>query len=261
MRRLLYALLTIWNWAAIAALTVLWFPVLLLVRLTDRDAALYRTGRFFRLLGVAMTKVNPLWHIEFSGERIPNPRNPYVVVSNHQSLADIPILSHAPWEMKWVAKRELFKFPFAGWMMKLSGDIPLDRTDRQSGMRMMITAERRLRQHCSVMIFPEGTRSRTGNVGRFTDGAFHLAIRAGVPILPIAVEGSGSCLPKHSFFFEGESFIHVKVLPPIPTEGMTTEQAGMLRESARNVILDQVSAWRGVRREDVDGTLRKSADG
>ncbi len=245
-------MLSVWAWCAISFLMVVWLPWLFLVRLTDREPVRYRTGRWFRRLGVAMTKVNPLWKVEVSGERISNPRRPYVVVSNHQSLADIPIISHVPWEMKWVGKKELFTIPFVGWMMRLAGDIPLDRGDRQSGMKMLLTAERFLKGRCSVIFFPEGTRASNGKVGRFSEGAFHLAIRAQVPVLPLVVEGSGDCLPKHSFMFSGGAYIRLKVLPPVETAGMTSNDVGTLKDTVRRRILMQLAEWRNTSPEAVD---------
>lgn len=243
---------SIWIWIATITLIVVWLPLLALIRLFDFDPVRYRTGRWFRLLGVAVAKVNPSWRIHISGERIRDPRRPYVVVSNHQSLADIPLLSHLPWEMKWIAKEDLFDIPIMGWMMRMAGDIPVDRESRRKGVQALHHAGRYLQQKCSVMIFPEGTRSPDGRVRGFTDGAFHLAIRAKVPILPVALEGSYGCLPKHNWKFGEPQEIFMKVFPPIETEGMTSRDVPILREKARRMIIEQVARWRGVEPEEVD---------
>ena len=125
-------LLSLWVWFAIGVLLVLWVPLMAVVRLTDRDPALYRSGLFLRRLGRAMTYVNPFWDIEIEGPFPENPRNPYVVVSNHFSQADPPIIARVPWEMKWVAKKALFDMPVAGWLLNMSGDICVDRSSRRS---------------------------------------------------------------------------------------------------------------------------------
>ncbi|NBC18637.1 MAG: 1-acylglycerol-3-phosphate O-acyltransferase [Bacteroidetes bacterium] len=252
------ALRSLWVWTAIIVLIVVWLPLLALVRLFDRDPARYRTGRWFRRLGMAMTKVNPAWQIEILGTTVENPRNPYVVVSNHQSNADIPIISCLPWEMKWVAKIELFKLPFAGWMMRLAEDIPVDRGDKMSRARVLVRARRVLRDKCSVMFFPEGTRSRDGRVLRFTDGAFRLAIKAQVPILPLAIDGTQNALPKHDWRLGDVSRIRLKVFPPIPTEGLTAADADRLRDEVRDQIIAQIATWRGVSPADVDATARSA---
>jgi len=251
--------LSLWIWTAVIILLVVWYPLLVIIRLTDRDPVRYRTGRWFRRLGMAMVKVNPFWRVEFSGEYPANPRLPYVVVSNHQSLADIPIISHLPWEMKWVAKRVLFDLPLVGWMMRLAGDLPLDRSDRQSGARMIIAAKRCLEGRCSVMIFPEGTRSLDGRVSRFTDGAFQLAKRAGVPILPLAVDGSLNCLPKHSWMYGKPETIRVKILPPILTSDARTPSE--LRDVVRSQIIAQIAEWRGCASAEVDAMGRAETPG
>lgn len=242
-----------WIWLAVAVLVLAWLPLLAAIRVFDRDPVRYRTGRWFRRLGATITRVNPAWDLQIQGaQQITDPRRPYVIVSNHQSMADIPLLSHLPWEMKWVAKLELFKLPVVGWMMRMAGDIPVNRTNARSGARAMITAAHYLDQHCSVMFFPEGTRSRDGRIGAFNDGAFHLAARQGVLILPIAVDGSHGCLPKKSWRFGGRSEIRVKVLPPIQPGGSGKTEATRLRDEARASIVQQLAQWRGVAAADVD---------
>jgi len=252
MRTLLRSL---WIWSAICTLIVLWYPFLLAISLVDRDPIRYRTGRWFRRLGVAMTKVNPTWHLDIGGYTVDNPRNPYVVVSNHLSIADIPLISHLPWEMKWVGKEELFRLPFAGWMMRLARDLPLDRGDARSGARMILRALKVLEQKCSVMIFPEGTRSPDGRLGRFSEGAFLLAIRARVPVLPVAIEGSHDCIPKRSWVFGEVSRIRLEVLAPVPTEGLTSQDALQLSQSVRAQIASKLAHWRGLPIAEVDATL------
>jgi len=241
-----------WIWIAVGALILAWLPLLALLRLFDRDPAHYRTGRWFRRLGVAMTRVNPAWRVHRDGEKIANPRRPYVVVSNHQSFADIPIISHVPWEMKWVAKIELFRVPVVGWMMRLAGDIPVDRADRRSGARMLLAAHRYLALRCPVMFFPEGTRSGDGRVGAFNAGAFHLAIKAGVPVLPLAVDGTRDCLPKRSWRFGPPQEIRLRVLPPVESAPYAPGQAEELTAEVRRMIVTQIASWRGVDPSAVD---------
>jgi 1-acyl-sn-glycerol-3-phosphate acyltransferase len=203
-----------------------------------------------------MCKVNPQWRIHLSGhDAVENPRKPYVIVSNHQSHADIPILSNLPWEMKWIGKKELFTLPIIGWMMKLAGDIPVDRSDRRSGARMLLTSMKYLEQKCSVIFFPEGTRSPDGRVWRFNDGAFHLAIKAQVPILPIAVEGSYGCLPKKSWRFGKPSDVQVRVLAEVPTAGLTKDDASNLAQTVRKMIIEQVATFRQVPDSEIEATI------
>lgn len=246
------ALRSLWIWLAVITLILLWLPLLALIRLFDHDPVHYRTGRWFRRLGVAMTLVNPSWRIHVSGHKVDNPRRPYVVVSNHQSHADIPILSNLPWEMKWIAKHELFSIPFVGWMMKLAGDIPVDRSDRRSGAMMLLTAMRYLEQKCSVIFFPEGTRSTDGQIGPFNEGAFHLAVKAQVPILPVAIEGSFRCLPRKSWQFGKPSDVYVRILPEVDTAGLSKERVASLCEEVRQMIVESVAELRGTNPSEID---------
>lgn len=233
-----------WTWTAATALIVAWLPLLALLRLFDRDPARYRTGLWFRRLGCLLTRVNPSWRVTISGARVEDPRRPYLVVSNHQSLADIPVISCLPWEMKWVAKAELFRVPFVGWLMRLAGDIEVDRSDSRSGARALMAARGYLQNRCSVMFFPEGTRSRDGRVGPFSEGPFRLAIKAQVPILPLVIEGTRDALPKHSWRFGEPSTIRLSVLQPVSTAGLSSNDAASLTEQVRQRIEDELAAWR-----------------
>jgi 1-acyl-sn-glycerol-3-phosphate acyltransferase len=156
--------------------------------------------------------------------------------------------------MKWIGKEVLFKIPVIGWMMHLSADIQVDRASARSGAVALITAQKVLAQKCSVMIFPEGTRTLDGRVRAFANGAFHLAIRARVPIIPVALDGTFDCIPKNSWKFGKPSDIFLKVLPPIDTSGYTVERVAELRDLVRTKIMEQVAQWRGVPLDQVDGT-------
>ena len=252
---------SVWVWCAVALLVILWLPLLSIIRLFDRDPVRYTTGRWFRNLGVAMTKVNPLWRPHITGFTVPRERAPFVVVSNHQSFADIPLISHIPWEMKWIGKAELFRLPIIGWMMRLAGDISVERKDARSGARTIIRASQYLEQRCPVIFFPEGTRSPDGRVGRFSDGAFHLAIRTHTPILPIAVEGSSDALPKHSWRFGNPSDIYVHVLDPIPTTEYGPDQLAALRDRVRMAIIHVIATRRGVSDQEVDVLTPQTSPG
>ena len=239
------------TWAAIAILVVVALPVLATVRLFDGRAPHYATGRVFRFLGGLIPRVNPAWRVTRTGTMPGDPRRPYVVVSNHQSNADIPLISMLPWEMKWVAKKPLFDVPVLGWEMALAGDIPVDRKDPDSRATVLVRAERRLKQACSVMFFAEGTRSRDGRVKAFHDGAFRLAIAAGVPVLPLAVDGTKDALPTDGWQFNAAD-CRLHVFAPIETSAMTPEDVPALRERVREQIIRQLAEWRSVAPETVD---------
>jgi 1-acyl-sn-glycerol-3-phosphate acyltransferase len=253
MKNIFSAIRSLYIWSIIALLILIWLPLLALQRIFDRDPAHYATGYLFRKVGKAMTALNPAWKIHISGETVLNPRNPYVVVSNHQSMADIPIISNLPWEMKWMAKKELFSLPIIGWMMRLAGDIEVDRRNARSGAKALIKAQHILALRCSVMIFPEGTRTTDGRLRPFSDGAFHLAVKTKTPILPIALDGTMHCIPKHGWKFGEPSEIALIVLPPVDTSSMTLDQVPALRERIRTQIMQAVAARRKVPVDQLDG--------
>ena len=239
------------TWAVIAGLVLVGLPIMAVVWLFDRTPARLVTGRTFRRIGSVATRLNSAWDVEIGGLDPSVLRHPYVAVSNHQSLADIPSISLLPWEMKWVGKKELFDIPLFGWMMKLAADIPVDRRDPDSRAAVMRAAGKKLADGASVMFFPEGTRSKDGRVKRFYDGAFRLAIEAGVPVLPLAIDGTMNAIPKHGWQF-GRADVRLDVLPPVPTDGLTLDDVPALRDRVRQSIIDHVAGWREVPSESAD---------
>lgn len=230
-------LLNWWAWFAIITIVLLGFFYVLAVWLVTApfDRGRYHAGRAFRQLAVAQVKLNPLWRFETEGEGPADPRHPYVAVSNHESYADIFLISHFPWEMKWLSKDTIFRIPVMGWMMRMALDIPIARGRRESVVSALQGCRDRLARRVSVMIFPEGTRSRTGEMLPFKDGAFRLAIQTGVPILPIAVAGTRDCMAKGSFAFR-PAHARARVLAPIPTIGLSLAEVDALRERTRAAI-------------------------
>lgn len=215
-------------------------PLVALVRLFDRGPLRLRTARFFRRLGPALAAVNP-WRLHIIGRDHIRNGETYVVVSNHQSLADIPLVAHIGLDAKWLAKAELFRIPVVGWMMSMSDDVAVERGDRRKAGHALLQCARYLRQRCSVVFFPEGTRSRTGDVLPFNDGPFQLAIREKVRVLPVAVEGTGSALPRTTWLFGPVQDIYLSVLEPVSSEG---RQVAELREDVRNRIAAEVNRIR-----------------
>lgn len=248
MQRFMVRLLrSVWIWAATASLVVLWVPLLGAIRLFDVEPRRLRTGRWFRRLGRILAKINP-WRIHISGAENLHPNQVYVVVSNHQSLGDIPLIAHLKLDTKWLAKAELFRFPVLGWMLRMAGDVPIDRSDRRKGAKALLQCARYLRQGCSVVFFPEGTRSPDGQVLPFNEGPFQLAVREQVPILPLVVEGSGAALPRNSWLFGGTQDIHLRVLEPVLVGGWNIKQVPALRDAVRQKVMDELAKLRGVDR-------------
>jgi 1-acyl-sn-glycerol-3-phosphate acyltransferase len=250
MARAWQSVVSVWTWIVLGLCIVLWLPAMALVRLATArsDPGRYTVGLMFRKIAVVTAALNPLWRFRFSGSPPADPRRPYVVVATHESFADILLISHLPWEMKWLSKAELFRIPFLGWLMRLAGDIPVRRGEGRSAVEALQACRRVLGEKVSVMVFPEGTRSASGELLPFKDGAFRLAVTARVPILPLALSGTGPALPKRGFLF-GWSRAEVRVLEPIETTGLTTKDVPMLREQVRARIAaarDALRSQRGI---------------
>jgi 1-acyl-sn-glycerol-3-phosphate acyltransferase len=239
------SVLSVWAWLVLGIVVIVWTPMVAIVRVVTApfDRGRYAAGYLFRKLTVVHQKLNPLWRFRTTGLKIDDPRRPYVVVANHQSFVDILLISHLPWEMKWLSKATFFRIPLVGWMMRMAGDIPLVRGEKNSTVEAMNACRDRLDERVSVMIFPEGTRSRDGQLQPFKDGAFRLAIESGVPILPLAVNGAYTALVKGDWRF-GVSNAEVRVLEPILTDGMTKDDTARLRDQAHESIAKALADMR-----------------
>ena len=238
------SVLSVWSWLVLGVTVALWVPMVAIVRLvTPFDRGHYAAGLLFRKLAVVHQLLNPLWRFHKAGTFIKDPRRPYVVVANHESFVDILLISHLPWEMKWLAKEDFFRYPGVGWLMRMAGDIRIVRGQRDSVDAALASCRDRLSKKVSVMIFPEGTRSRDGELGSFKTGAFRLAIEAGVPVLPLAVHGTRGALRSGDWRF-GVADAEVRVLEPIETEGMTLDDLSMRRDKVRSRSADERAVMR-----------------
>ncbi len=202
-----------------------------------------RTGRWFRRLGRNLARLNP-WRLHIEGRERIAPGQVYVVVSNHQSLADIPVICFLWLDAKWLAKIELFRLPVLGVLLRMAGDIPVDRSARREAGKAFHQATMCVRQGCSVVFFAEGTRSPDGEIGPFNDGPFQLALRERVPLLPLVLDGSGDALPRNSWLFGGARDIRLRVLAPVETEGWDVEQGAELRDAVRQTMIDELHRMR-----------------
>ena len=238
-------LINAWVWTVVVLIVLFGFPIMVVIFAVTApfDPGRYVAGRFFRLMAVAAVKINPLWSFRTDGRMITDPRRPYVAVSNHISYADIFLISHLPWEMKWLAKDTVFKIPVMGWIMHMAGDIHVVRGNRESVVSAIRGCRDRLAKRVSVMIFPEGTRSKTGELQPFKDGAFRIAIESQAPILPIAVAGTRDAMEKGTFRFKRATAV-CRVLDPVDTKGMTLADLPALKERVHAIIRDAVEALR-----------------
>jgi 1-acyl-sn-glycerol-3-phosphate acyltransferase len=163
---------------------------------------------------------------------------PYIYASNHQSAFDIPTLYVGlPVQFRIMAKKELFVYPFMGWHMKRSGQIPIEREDARSSLRSLARASETVRSGTPLFVFPEGGRTPDGTIKPFMSGAFYVAIKAGVPIVPMAIVGTYEILPMNSYVIRPHA-IRLIVGKPISTEGMNPRQMAALATEVQKVIED-----------------------
>jgi len=177
--------------------------------------------------------------VEVSGREHADPSRPTVYVSNHQSAADIPALLVAlPVNVRFVAKKQLRWVPIVGWYLQLAGHIIVDRSNTRDAIASLDAAAKKIRSGTSILMFPEGTRSPHRRILPFKKGPFSLALKAGVAIVPVTVEGSGKMMPKRSFrIFPGE--IRVKIGAPIDASKYGEQDRDRLLKDVRNVMIAQ----------------------
>lgn len=188
--------------------------------------------------------IMPAWSVLRNGRKKIKRGRIYLVVSNHQSQLDILVAFSLFFPFKWVSKAEVFKIPFIGWNMVLNRYIKLKRGDKESVTQMMIDCEETISKGSSVYFFPEGTRSYTGIVKEFKPGAFILAHKMRIPILPIVINGSKNALPKHSLNFHGKHHIRIEVLDELPYEAFKKLSIEETARKVREIIIARVDEHR-----------------
>ena len=187
--------------------------------------------------------VSPYWKYKSAGFAEFDKRRPYVIVTNHQSMLDIVVVYRLSMQFRWVSKIENFKIPLFGWLMKMAGYIELDRKSSKSILKMYTDCEKVLEQGESVLIFPEGTRSRTGELQKFKDGAFKIAREMKVPILPVVIDGTHGAMPSKGIRLSPKTF-RMKVLPPVEYDQFSDKNVEETVNMVRNIIKDELQQMR-----------------
>jgi len=183
--------------------------------------------------------LNPFITVEVSGRENIDPKKTYIVTANHSFLLDIPALHHLFIHFKWISKSSLRRIPFIGWNMVLNRTIFINRTDPKSQLKMMRSCEKNLAMGNSIMIFPEGTRSRGGEMGKFLDGGFLLAKKMKCDILPVALSYSKKEIVRGLIFINSLK-IKVQVLKSISSEEY--KKTRDLRDNVRERIESAVAS-------------------
>ncbi|MGH9342377.1 MAG: lysophospholipid acyltransferase family protein [Terriglobia bacterium] len=162
-----------------------------------------------------------------------------IFCSNHPSAMDIPILFVClPIQFRFVAKRSLFDVPFLGWHLWRSGHIPVERDRPHKAVKSLDKAAERIRAGCPVVLFAEGHRHRDGSLGPFKRGSFYLAIKSGVPVVPVTINGSRLVLKPDSAVVRPGT-VEIVFHPPISTSELTMEDVESLSERVRDRVLSR----------------------
>ncbi len=207
----------------------------LLSSLSDREG---RTQHWFARTWARMILKTVMIRVRIEGLDRINPAQPAIYAANHLSALDIPVLySWLPLQFRIMAKKELFRYPFLGWHLKRSGQIPIDSGNARASLRSLTHASESLRHGTPLVVFPEGGRSLTGQLQEFMGGASYVAIRAQAPIVPIAIVGTDGALPMNSFhLLPGQ--VELIIGEPIPTAGLRVRDMDRLTMQVRQAIAE-----------------------
>ena len=173
-----------------------------------------------------------------------DPSKAYVMVMNHNSGIDIFAAYKIPLNFRWVSKREVFRVPFMGPLLTIHGDIPIERGNPSEAMAKVLSLGKLwLGRGASVAIFPEGTRSKTGEINRFKMGAFNLAKEANVEILPIVMTGTNKMFRK-GWLVNWTNHVAIRVMKPIPVEEIAATDVKEMAQKVREQMVDELAKLR-----------------
>jgi len=257
MQTLKARIFTIWCWIGCAVSTVFWGSVSVVASLVSGKGRIqhYCMRRWSR---------DNLWlsraRVEIEGLENIDSGRPQIFIANHSGLHDIlSLAAYLPIQFRWIAKKSLFRVPFMGWHMRRSGYIAIDRENPRDAAKSIMEAAREIRSGVNAIAFPEGTRSRTGELGQFRSGAFSLAIRTGVPLVPISLDGSYRVIVPKTLQVNPGVTIRIKIDRPIDLSSYAKGEKHRLMEDIFQIMtrnLDQLRCRRNPDEEERDPVFR-----
>ena len=241
-----YYLVSIYLALVFIIASLIFFPIAVILRMTtiwfDRRLTLLHI--ISSIWASSFTWLSPIWSVTISGRENVDRKKAYVMVCNHQSMLDIPIIYRIFLHFKWVSKASLFKVPVIGWNLWLNQHIKLVRGSMKSQREMLRRCAETIQRGSSIMIFPEGTRSHTGELGAFKEGAFLIAMQQKTDIVPIVLDGSAKALPEKGIFLQKKQDFVVHILPPVPYEIIKDMGVRKTSEHIRGIIADELARIR-----------------
>ena len=216
--------------------TIIMGSISLLTSLFDSDGRIQH--QISRVWSRMLLKVSGV-KMQVEGLEKIDPGATYVFVANHRSFMDIPVLlAYLPLQFRFLAKKGLFLIPFLGTHLRRAGHLPVIKDNPRASLKSMTDAARILREHgMSVMLFPEGGRSKDGVLQDFIEGAAYIAVKAGVPVIPIAMTGTREVLPMGSLQIMS-GIVELRIGDPIPTENMTMQNRATLTQMMHDRVAD-----------------------
>lgn len=222
---------------AVGIVTVIWLIVMLLITYPfDKERVVLHW--FSKIAARLVFYWSPVWHLEIEGLEHIDYHKAYVITVNHQSYLDIPLMYFVPsLNFKWVSKYELRQMPIIGIILHLHDDITIRRGKASAAIDLMEKGSQHLGSGTSIMIFPEGTRSRDGEVHHYKEGAFRLAKSNGVEVLPCVIDGTRTAIDR--FGLHRNTFT-VRVLPPIGVDRVAACEPKILAEEVETLTRDNL---------------------
>jgi 1-acyl-sn-glycerol-3-phosphate acyltransferase len=245
-RMIMRTVISILYYPIVLAWSVFYFLLMcaawLLTVLFDRERVVLH--RMSHLWAHSIVWVNPLWRLKVTGRENVSREESYVVTVNHQSMIDIPLMYVLPKiNFKWVAKREVYRWPLFGAVLWFHGDIVVEQGSARAARGFMAKGKERLAGGTSVVIFPEGTRSSDGAIHNYKEGAFLLAKEAGVPILPCVVNGARD-------FIKGwrinRTTFEIAIMPPVAAERVAEVPTRELMAEVREASMAKLEQLRKI---------------
>jgi 1-acyl-sn-glycerol-3-phosphate acyltransferase len=225
---------TVLGWIVIVAMTILFGTAALITSWVPPRGGLFLFwARGWSRVLLALCRIP--YRVEVPDGAAETPQA--VFMSNHESLVDIPLLFVGIRQnVRFLSKRSLFFVPFLGWSMWLAGFVPVDRQRTEKASDVFLTLEKRVRAGLSMLVFPEGTRSRSGELQPFKRSGFLLALRTGLPVVPVAISGARDVVGADSLWIR-RAPVTIRVGAPIPTASLTLSDRKALMERVRREIL------------------------
>ena len=240
---IIHFLLSVISWLELAVCFIIYFPIHFILFIftapfdKQRKILHYNTS----MLCVVCLTIIPILRVKTIGRENIDRKHPHVVVMNHQSLLDILFIFTIFYPAKMMAKKALAKVPIVGWTLALNKHILVDRASRKSQIDAIRRMDDILLEGDSLMIYPEGTRTKDGQIAEFKKGAFRSACNTGTAILPVVIHGAYEALPSKSMLVKGSHKITLSVLPPIPVpKGFSTAELAQNCHDAMSIELERL---------------------